>query len=320
MEFEHLQTAVLFLVFNRPGKTEIVFDTIRKARPPRLYVASDGPRANRINETAKVELVRKISTSVNWPCELFTLFRGHNLGCKQAVSSAISWFFEHEEQGIILEDDCVPCQSFYYFCESMLNRFADDNRVMSICGTNVHPDSTSVSGYCFSSYSLMWGWATWKSAWEKYDKDLHTWPLNKANDFLRNTLGFNRIQRAIWTDILNKTYSGIIDTWDYQWIYTCWVCGGLTVVPLSNLITNIGFEADATHTKLFQPVVGNLVCQEMTLTDNEAPPLVQPSEKMDYYISTLWFNCTAINYIKLLLLTRVPIVRTLKRLLRGSTA
>jgi hypothetical protein len=152
----------LFLVFNRPDTTSQVFEAIRKARPPKLYVAADGPRLDREGELEKCAQVRAIATAIDWPCELHTLFRDLNQGCKIAVSTAITWFFEHEEQGIILEDDCLPSQSFFLFCQEMLNHYKNDTRVWHVAG--VYPfatDSRDCNAYCFSEYSPIWGWATW---------------------------------------------------------------------------------------------------------------------------------------------------------------
>jgi len=167
---DQLNTAVLFLVFNRPETTFQVFEAIRKARPSRLYVAADGPRVDRDGELEKCSQVREISTAVDWPCELHTLFRDVNQGCKIAVSSAIIWFFEREEQGIILEDDCFPGLSFFLFCQEMLNYHRIDTRVWHVAG--VYPfvaESEPPNTYIFFEYNPIWCWTTWRRAWAKFD-------------------------------------------------------------------------------------------------------------------------------------------------------
>lgn len=239
---------ILFLVFNRPHTTQRVFEAIRQARPPRLYVAADGPRANREGEVEKVKIVREIATQVDWPCEVKTLFREKNLGCKVAVSSAISWFFEHEEQGIILEDDCLPHPDFFRFCEELLNYYADDDRVWVITGNNFQDGQVRGDGsYYFSKYNHCWGWASWRRAWGKYEVDISFWPeWKKSTDWQKKIPDF--IERKYWERIFDQVYLGKIDTWDYQWTATVWYHGGITATPNVNLVSNIGFGSDATHT------------------------------------------------------------------------
>jgi GT2 family glycosyltransferase len=164
-----LETAILILLFNRPETTIRVFDKISQIKPQRLYIASDGPRKNFDGEKEKVKKVREIATRVDWPCEVKTLFRNENLGCKKGVSSAITWFFEQEEQGIILEDDCVPNLDFFTFCESLLDRYAEDERVSVITGNNFQNNKwRGDASYYFSKYNHCWGWASWRRSWKDY--------------------------------------------------------------------------------------------------------------------------------------------------------
>jgi len=245
-----LQTAVLFLVFNRPDTTAQVFEAIRKAKPPRLYVAADGPRANREGEAERVARVREIATAVDWPCEVKTLFREGNLGCKHAVSGGITWFFEHEEQGIILEDDCFPDPSFFRFCESLLQRYASDERVAVVTGDNFqngqHRGEAGAS-YYFSKYNHCWGWATWRRAWQQYQGDLPFWPeWSQSADWRERTP--DPVEQRYWSKIFERVRAGQIDSWAYPWTASVWFHGGLTATPNVNLVSNIGFGEDATHT------------------------------------------------------------------------
>ena len=172
-----LKTAVLFLLFNRPDTTTHVFEKIRQIKPQRLYVASDGPRESYDGEIEKVIKAREIASKVDWPCELKTLFRDKNLGCKKGVSSAITWFFEHEEQGIILEDDCIPNLDFFNFCENLLIRYSRDKRIFTITGSNFQNGKwRGDASYYFSKKFHCWGWATWKRAWKLYQGDILFWP------------------------------------------------------------------------------------------------------------------------------------------------
>ena len=243
-----LKTAVLFLVFNRPDITKLVFEAIRKAKPPRLYVAADGPRADKFGDEKKVAQVRRIATDVDWDCEVKTLFREKNLGCGVAVSSAIDWFFEDVEEGIILEDDCLPSQSFFWYCEELLEHYRDDARVMVVSGDNWQFGRRRTDySYYFSRYSHIWGWASWRRAWWYYDKDMKNWPFIRDNGYLSDILQDKKAAKY-WTQIFEKIYRGSIDTWDYQWTFTCWTQNGLTILPNVNLVSNIGFGENATHT------------------------------------------------------------------------
>ncbi len=243
-----MKTPVLFLIFNRPHTTARVFETIRQARPPRLYVAGDGARENREGEAEKVAKARKIATQVDWPCELKILFREKNLGCKKAVSSAITWFFEQEEQGIILEDDCLPHPDFFRFCEVLLDYYANDERIFVITGNNFqNGQKRGNASYYFSKYNHCWGWATWRRAWEYYQGNIPFWPeWSRSEDWLRKIP--NRAERRYWQKIFNQVYQNKIDSWAYPWTASVWYAGGLTATPNVNLVSNIGFGDDATHT------------------------------------------------------------------------
>lgn len=246
-----LQTAVLFLVFNRPDTTAQVFEAIRKAKPPRLYVAADGPRAIRAGEAEKVAKVREIATAVDWPCEVKTLFRQENLGCKYAVSGGITWFFEHEEQGIILEDDCLPSQSFFWYCEELLNLFSANEDISMIAGScffsKKDKGNESYSSYYLSKFSNIWGWASWRRAWKGYDVNIYKWPDFKGSSQFKEVHPYFS-ERMYWTGILDQVYLGKIDTWDYQWLMHNWAENRYSINPDANLIKNIGFGPEATHT------------------------------------------------------------------------
>jgi hypothetical protein len=246
---QKLNTAVLFLVFSRIDTTRQVFEAIRDAKPPRLYVAADGAREGKEGEEEKVQAVRDlIMQSIDWECEVKTLFRDKNLGCKYAVSEAITWFFENEEQGIILEDDCLPSQSFFWYCEELLERYKYDERIFLISGYNKQNEwIIGDESYFFSNYGGIWGWAGWSRAWQHYDLDMNDIDEFINRDNFVNLLGQNQgqmRQKMIYDSIfINK-----INTWDYQWAYARHKNNGLACVPAKSLIENIGFGRDATHT------------------------------------------------------------------------
>lgn len=244
-----LSTPVLFLIFNRPDTTQKVFNEIRKAQPRQLFVAADGPRKDKPEDLEKCNKTREIIQQVDWECEVLILCREENLGCKIAISSAIDWFFSQVDEGIILEDDCVPDQSFFPYCEELLMRYRNDERIMVISGNNfLFGEKIIEDSYFFSRYPLIWGWATWRRAWDNYDVDMKLWPKFKQNNRIKDILQ-DTIQEKYWEDIFDNTYSGNIDTWDYQWTFCCWIQNGLSVIPQVNLVTNIGFDEKASHTK-----------------------------------------------------------------------
>lgn len=242
------QTPVLFIIFNRPGTTRLVFNQIKKIKPKKLFVAADGPRPGVLNDKANCSETREIINQIDWDCQIFTLFRDENLGCGKAVSSAINWFFENVEDGIILEDDCLPDESFFAFCSLMLDKYRFDKQVMMISGTNfLFNKARSFSlfftncDYYFSRNYLIWGWATWKRAWNLYDFELVDWKMQRdvRIDKLHKIFK-NRCVENYWIENFDKVINKKVDTWDYQWCYCCIFNGGLSLNPKLNLVSNIG--------------------------------------------------------------------------------
>jgi hypothetical protein len=233
-------TPILFLIFNRPDTTQLVFNEIRKAKPKQLFVAADGPRKDHPEEVDLCQKTRAIVDRVDWDCEVTTLFRNENLGCKYAVSSAIDWFFSHVEEGIILEDDCVPDQSFFPFCQELLEKYRDDKRIMMISGTNYLFNKIEMNeSYYFSRYYAIWGWATWKRAWSNYDIKMSGWPDYNSKNVLYLIYCHAEIA-DFFRNMIQNAYSDQLETWDIQWVYTCMVNSGLAICPKYNLISNIG--------------------------------------------------------------------------------
>lgn len=255
-------TPILFLVFNRPDTTQRVFEMIRAIQPKYLYVAADGPRLDKEGEMEKCETVRKIVSDIDWNCNLFTLFRNENKGCGKAVSEAITWFFEHVEEGIILEDDCLPSISFFYYCDKMLKKYKGHERIMHIGGTNFQKGvRRGCADIYFSKIPHVWGWATWKRAWDHYNFNMKT----LSNDEIRSVVLLNTSRKDLqeyWVDVFFKMVNNPIDTWDYQWQYSIWKNNGLSIIPNKNLIKNIGFGSDATHTFDENSFSSNVVTHE----------------------------------------------------------
>lgn len=257
-------TPILFLVFNRIATTKKVFKSISNAKPPRLYIASDGPRLNRSDDDINVKAVRDfINQNINWDCEVKYLYRDNNLGCKEAVSEAITWFFDNEEQGIILEDDCLPSDSFYLYCQELLNKYKHHDDVYVISGDGRSTNRFKISGdYAFIKYPLIWGWASWSRVWKNYDKNIADWPDNKET--LPSKISNNYPTRVFWLDTFNKMYSKSIDTWDYQFSYLVLKNSAKCIIPAKNLISNIGFGSDATHTKDKFSTSANVISYEIS--------------------------------------------------------
>jgi hypothetical protein len=260
----HSETApVAFFVFNRPQLTAKVYDRIRAARPKRFLVVADGPRPTRPEDAELCRAARAIVSAPDWPCELLTNFADENLGCRRRLSSGLDWVFRRAPEAIILEDDCLPCASFFDFCSEMLNRYRDDSRIMHVSGDNYQDGSRrGKASYFFSRYPLSWGWASWSRAWRYYDANVSAWPTAYRERWLQSIMD-NPAEIEYWEAIFDRLYRGQIDTWDYQWVFACWRQGGLSVLPNANLVSNIGVGPDATHFKDGHSTVG-IPTHEMT--------------------------------------------------------
>jgi hypothetical protein len=238
-------TPVLLIVFNRPDKVEQMVAALREIKPSTLYIAADGPRDNRPTDSERCTATRAVIETIDWPCTVHKRYQDKNLGCKIGVSSAITWFFENVEAGIILEDDCIPTLDFFLYATDMLTRY-QDSTVMHINGTTFTQATDSLS-YHFSHIPLVWGWATWRRAWQHYDVAMTTLPQTVQAMRGRNMFNSSAF-RAFWTRLFMHIITAQVDTWDAQWVHTVFAHNGICITPRSNLIHNIGFDTDATHT------------------------------------------------------------------------
>lgn len=293
-----LRTAVLFLVFNRPDVTAKCFEAIRAARPTRLYVAADGPRSDRVGEAERCEQVRVIATSVDWPCEVKTLFRSENLGCRRAVSGAIDWFFEAEPEGIVLEDDCLASADWFRFAAEMLDRYRDDARIMCVSASHFHGTAhVSEHSYFFSRYNHCWGWASWRRSWAMYDSNMAAWPSLRGREWLRGIGYGNRVFAAYWRNIFDHVHAEKTNSWAYRWMFSCWTQSGLTVLPGRNLVSNIGFDDHATNTNAGNPLEGATPLETLSF------PLCHPTHVIPDLVADLWtdrniFGITPKNWLR----------------------
>lgn len=238
-----LQTPILFLIFNRPETTQKVFEKIKEIQPKYLYIAADGPRRNKIGEYELCKQTRAIVQDIDWNCEVKTLFRNENLGCGLAVSNAITWFFEHVESGIILEDDCLPDLSFFNFCECLLEKYKDDNRISTIGGTTYQLENNNKNySYYFSIYSHVWGWASWRRTWNLYNYNIE----NYSNKQIIQHFKTHKESRY-WNNIYsNAERVKTLNTWDYQLQYINFKYNMLSIIPSVCLVKNIG-HYNGTH-------------------------------------------------------------------------
>ncbi|MDQ3535803.1 MAG: nucleotide-diphospho-sugar transferase [Bacteroidota bacterium] len=241
-------TPILFLIFNRPDTTKRVFERIREVKPRQLFIAADGPRKGNEIDLINCRAARDIVNNVDWDCEVETLFRDANLGCGKALSGAITWFFKNVEEGIILEDDTLPDSSFFTFCRDLLEYYRTSNQILVISGNNFQEGKIrGNASYYFSRYPHIWGWATWRRAWRFYQvncKDLNEFILSPLFKEVTNS----RKERRYWQQLFMKVENEEVDTWDYSWLYTVWSHNGITILPNFNLVENIGFGINATHT------------------------------------------------------------------------
>ena len=244
----NLTTPIAFIIFNRPDTTKRVFEAIRLAKPEQLFIIADGPRNNKAGEEQKCLETRAITELVDWDCEIFRNYAPKNLGCRNRVSSGLDWVFENVEEAIILEDDCSPHPTFFRYCQELLAKYKNDDKVMMISGNNVLADyEYYVSSYYFSNFAHIWGWATWKRVWQNYDVEMKEWNQNNLKDFLSAKLP-NKSTVKFWQTIIEDVYNRTIDTWDVQLQYYFWKQNGLTVIPAKNLVINLGFGLNATNT------------------------------------------------------------------------
>lgn len=242
-----LAVPIALLIFNRPDTTARVFAAIRAARPARLLIVADGPRPGRADDAEKCAAARAVVATIDWPCAVARLYVDTNMGCRRRVASGLDWVFEREEEAIILEDDCVPDPSFFPYCVDMLARYRDDPRVMTIAGHRIDgPDEFGGDSYFFARYPIIWGWATWRRAWRRFDIDIAAWPALRETSWLAGLLHDERAVQY-WRRIFDSVRKGY-DTWDYSLLFACWRDGGLSALPKINMVANIGFRADATHT------------------------------------------------------------------------
>ena len=277
-------TPILFLIFNRPDVTSKVFGQIRNIKPKYLYVAADGPRQDKPDDFIFCQETRRIIEGIDWECELKTLYRNENLGCGFAVCSAITWFFDQVEEGIILEDDCFPDISFFHFCGDLLSKYKEDESIFLISGTNLQNGNKRGNGsYYFSNHTITWGWASWRRARHHFNYDI----VDIDQSFKSGKLDhvFQSIsEKSYWRKKIKMAELGKKNIWDYQWFYTTWKNNGIGITSNVNLIINLGFRNNAIHTFLRDSI------REPETLNSIQFPLIHPAKIIDRFADQYTFK------------------------------
>ena len=289
-----MTTPVLMIMFNRPHKAAEVFAKVRQVRPPKLFIAVDGPRPDRPGEADKVRQCQAFANMVDWDCDVKTDFAETNMGCKNRIASGITWAFEHVEELIILEDDCVPDVTFFRFCQELLEKYRDDNRVFTIGGSNHDHLEPFEESYAFANRFECWGWATWRRAWKFFDITMKQWLTLKQEKYLKNI--FRKHDRTYLANEFQLTYEEQINSWAYRYWVNCLANHGLHIVPRMNLVRNIGFEPGGTHTSF--PTIYHLYMDEPLEFPLTHPEIMSPLDRLSVppKLSAEELNCTLAEY------------------------
>lgn len=287
---------ILFIIFNRLDTTKEVFEAIKEYQPDKLYISSDAARDHIPGENEIVQSTRDyVLNNITWECEIKTFFRDTNVGCGRGVSEPISWMFKYEEVGIILEDDCLPSPNFFPYCEEMLIRYKDNKQVMTIGGFNNQGFGISSDNYIFTRYIAVWGWATWKRAWEKFENREKYW--DKVVSEKLHYQWFSKIEGYLrmknWKPVFES-----FSSWGYMWFVTCLYNNGLTVLPKSNLIRNIGIGDDSTHTKIITHDQKNMRYGNIKFPLQIATP-VQVNKKYENRLQKNYLRNKLFSFIKM---------------------
>lgn len=240
-----IKTPVVLICFNRPNLTKKTFNQIKKNKPSKLFLIMDGPRYKNSQDIQNIKKVRKIIEEINWKCKIYKNFSKNNLGLKKRVVSGLNWVFKKVDKAIILEDDCYPSDSFFYFCETMLNFYKKNKNIGIITGNNFQNKPVDNNSYYFSKYSHIWGWATWRRTWKLYnDND------QKIQNFVKSSK-FKKIckildEQKYWIDMHHQIKSGTLKSWAYYFLLNMWKNNYLTVTPNLNLIENLGINSKSS--------------------------------------------------------------------------
>lgn len=304
-KYTKITTPVVLFIFNRPDTTKRVFEEIRKAEPERLFVIADGPRQNVERDKELCKLTRGITQNIDWDCKVTRDYAVENYGLRKRVSSGLTQMFNSVDEAIILEDDCIPHQSFFPFCQELLETYHDEKKVMMISGNNFFDELRNKEySYHFSSFNHIWGWATWKRAWHLYNDEMEDWPNLREGDFLSNILQ-DDVSVNYYKTIFQEVYENKINSWAYRWLYSMLRKDGLSIVPSKNLVTNIGFGTEATNAISNSHHTANIIAEEIEFPLKH-PPITERDLEADMYATKILHRFRGKDLI----------IRTIKKLLR----
>jgi hypothetical protein len=293
-----IKTPVVLFVFNRPSFAHQLFSVISRIKPPELFIFADGPRLNNYEDIALCKQTREVFKHINWPCKVERVYSKSNIGCRECIPRGLNQVFDSVKECIILEDDCIPQPSFFEFCEILLEKYRYNPKVMTIGGHRSDgPNEFLSNSYFFSKYPSIWGWATWRDRWQKYDLLMPEWSQLRNTNWLNNIFSSNH-EVAYWHRYFDKVQDGL-DMWDYALFFTCWLNEGLSIRPKVNMISNIGFGSDATHTKSEEHL--NIFSKPTNITF----PLVHPTnieidEEADKRIEWVNFSGQNLRVLKMI--------------------
>lgn len=278
-----MKTPVAFIIFRRPEQTARVWERIREAQPEKLFLIADGGRNE--EEWVKCHAARKVVETIDWECEVHRDFADRNIGCRDRVVGGLDWVFDQVEEAIILEDDCLPSSSFFRFCEELLDKYRNDNRIAQVCGTNFQDGHARGSAsYYYSKYPTPWGWATWKRSWIKRDCCALAWESPEIQKLVLGKCA-SEIERFKMGYRFNVAHTNKGDIWDYGWIFSVWCQNGMACVPETNLVQNIGFGPDATHTRAEEAATMSFLNTEIEFPLKHPKSFLINNEADQYYFT-----------------------------------
>jgi hypothetical protein len=273
-------TPVAFFIFNRPDQTRRTFARIAQLRPSTLLVVADAPR--NADEQQRCDDTRAILTRIVWDCDIRVNFAERNMGCRHRVASGLDWVFTLVEEAIILEDDCLPDPTFFPFCRELLARYRDEPRISMIAGDNFQFGRRRTPfSYYFSIIPHIWGWATWRRSWRYFDLAMTAWPRLRDTRWLEDLLGHDSLAQ-FYRDMFDRAYRAEVDTWDIQWVFACFAHGGYTILPEVNLVSNIGFGSDATHTRNRHAPESQIPTAPMVFPLRHPPSIVRQTDADEF--------------------------------------
>lgn len=278
------------VIFKREDKARKLYEILKQVKPTQLFIIADGPRYP--DEEKQCMQTRAVFDSIEWNCKVYRNYSEYNLGCCIRPYTGFNWVFENVERAILLEDDCVPSVDFFRFCDELLEKYKDDTRVMQICGTNLLGKWDCMGdSYFFVQWASCWGWASWARAWKLFDINMKAWDHQRVKQLVKQRLGKRvyDIRKQVFDE--HKDHLNDITAWDHQWSFARTINSGLSITPSVNLVTNIGFGNDATHTNDMSETSIPIYKMKFPLSH---PKCILPDTQFDIEMTKLVYNARTI--------------------------